>query len=566
MPEQRQPTLSVVAVLCCVSLIAGVVWSSDRGLGLTDEAYYLLSAIHPEQVQLYISAQHWVLAPLWALTGSLEAFRLVGAVILLGSAGLLAMGATRAMAAVTGYPVPALTTLGVAAASGVGALAYVATIAPSPSYNLLASAGGYGAVGCALLALNRGRWVGLSLAIAAGGWLAVSLINKPSAGVCVGLTVLALVAGLQSGGRKWGIIGAGVLGTVATLGWFAAMQPSAVAIEDSFRGGLDLFRMVQTEPVMERLMRYAVTTAAFVVGAVTAFWPTALLAVALLVYPRNWLAWVLVGAALVGVLLGKHHMAGMTRYVGMVQAHYALLIVTLALGVRYWIGHAQLRWLFAGLLVLPFSIAIGTGNALFTQVIVALAPWTMVAAMLGMVAGQSPALRLAQRGVAALLLVVVTAQVFNSFTREPYHLHAPLIAQTEVVSVGRLGALRVDPFTADFLAQVAGIRQVCGIGPETAYLGIFNLPGLALLLDAVAPVTPWLNNVDQLAAVLKHWQPDPARPTVLALSPEVWRDPAVLPLAIWPPAGQRRLCGKAKLPYDGTEVEFWLVGGRGALN
>lgn len=168
----RQRMLCMVAILCCAGLIAAVIWSSDRGLELTDEAYYLLSAIHPEQVQLYISAQHWVLAPLWAITESLQGFRLTGAALLLGAAVLLALGATRCLALLTGTLPAVFTYLGVAAAGGVGALLYVVTIAPSPSYNLLASAGAYGAAGCALLAVDQRRKVACGALCAGAGGVA----------------------------------------------------------------------------------------------------------------------------------------------------------------------------------------------------------------------------------------------------------------------------------------------------------------------------------------------------------------------------------------------------------
>lgn len=555
----RQHMLLAIAGLSVTCLIAGIIWSSDRGLELTDEAYYLLSAIHPDQIKLYISAQHWVLAPLWSLTGSLQGFRLLGAAILLGSAALLALGATRCLALLTGGAPSVATYLGVAAAGGVGALLYAVTIAPSPSYNLLASAGAYGAAGCALLAMDRRRAAGtVAFCVVSGGWLAICLINKPSAGICVGLTVLALVIGLFSDRRKWLAVGAGILGTVVTLTLFLLSQPSLLAVQDSIRGGLDLFRMVQTEPVAERLVRYAVGMLVFTVKALLAFAPAVILAAALPRYPRRGLALSMLFLALCSIIIGKHYQGGMTQYVDVAETAYVLLILAVGLGFRGWIGHPKVRLLVAGLIILPFSISIGTGNSLFTQVIVALAPWTILATLLCLIGNHAPAIRLAQTGVTLLLLTVIPVQVLTSYTADPYHLNAPLTDQSEPVAVGRLGTVRVDPVTLQLLADMDAVRTTCAIQPDAYFLGLYNVPGLALVLDAIPPVTPWVGNAAQTATVLSNWQPKPKDQVVLALTPEAQaiRSDLMEGLRRGPDPGT--YCGSATFPKEATRVEFWL--------
>lgn len=555
-----QRLLCTIAILSFASLFAGVIWSSDRGLELTDEAYYLLSAIHPDQVQLYISAQHWVLAPLWAMTESLQGFRLVGATLLIGTAVFLALGVTRSLALLTGSVPTVFTFLGVSAAGGVGALLYVVTIAPSPSYNLLTSAGAYGAVGCALLAVDRHRKVASgAICLFAGGWLALSIMNKPSAGVCIGLTVLALVLGLQSGSRKWLMVGAGGLGTLLTLSVFVLMQPSVQAVYDSLSGGLELFRLVQTEPIAARLARYVVTILFSTGEALLSFGPAVLVTAALPRYPRLWLAISLLFLALSSIIIGKHYLGGMTRYESISEAIYALLILSITLGFRTWIDHPKIRLLFASLLILPFSSTIGTGNSLFTQVIVALAPWTILAVLACMIASRNAVIRFAQVGTTVLLLIVIPVQVISSFTREPYHLNAPLTAQSEVAFVRRLGSLKIDPATRQFLIEMEMLRKVCAIGPDAFFLGLFNVPGLALVLDAIPPVTPWLNNTDQAATLLSHWTLDPTRQVILALTPEVQADPLTLPAAIQPKLGTGKYCGSATLPYESKKIELWLL-------
>lgn len=560
LPWKSLRWLSFLAIICCASVIAGVIWSSGRGLELTDEAYYILSAIHPDQVQLYVSAQHWMLAPLWALTESLQGFRLIGATLLVSASTLLSLGAARCFAIYTGFAPTALTLLGVVAAGGIGALLYVVTIAPSPSYNLLASVGAYAAMGCALFALDR-RQIGASFALCclAGAGLAICVLNKPAAGICVGLTILVLILYLQSDWRKWIMVGAGGMGTISTLGLFVLIQPSQLTVFESLSGGLELFRMVQTEPILARLIRYVATVAIATSKALLLFLPVVIFTVVVMRNSRQWQAWGLLLTALCTIIIGKHYLGGMTRYTSIAEAIYALLIIGIALGFNTWIRGRKTRLLFAGLLVLPFSITIGTGNSLFTQVIVALAPWTIFAFLSCWMANKSEAVRLAQTGITAVLLILIPVQVFSSFTREPYHLNAPLTAQSEDVFIPRLGALKVDLTTAQFLIQMNGAQSNCAIRPEAFFVGLFNVPGLALLLDATPPVTPWLNNSAQATTILSYWRPNSKTQVIVALTSEAKKQPSTLPQDFQPSAVFSKFCGTVTFPFESKEVDIWLL-------
>ena len=559
MTDQRSADLlAMVALLCLAVLVAGVVWASDRGLELTDEAYYLLSAIHPEQVTLYISAQHWVLAPLWRLTQSLQGFRLTGAAILIGSASVLAMGAARAFTQVTKGQAARLLDLGMTMAAGcIGALLYVATIAPSPSYNLLASAGAYGAFGFALLALDRRLGPSLGLGGLGGVALAVCFVCKPSAGVCVGLTVLLVVLGLQSGPRKWAICGMGLLGALGTVALMVAVQPREPSVIDSLRGGLDLFRMVQTEPMTDRLIRYAVTLATFFAKSLVAFWPVIGLVILSWRYPRRWLFGLTLLVWPLNLYVERNYLSGMTALVRMAEAIYVLVFVIVALWLNGAAVPGKAKLLLGALFCLPFAATIGTGNELFTQVVVALAPWTVGVAVLARACDPRLPTFLLQRGATGLLLILLTVQITVSYLRDPYHLAEPLIRQTETVRVPQLGMVKVDPQTRQFLDQIAQARQTCAIVPGGAYFGMFNLPGLALTLDLVPPVTPWLNNAEQTVTVLQRWSPGAFDRIVVALSADARAKPLLLPPDLRPDAKGYAFCGRATVPQDGQVIDIW---------
>jgi hypothetical protein len=92
---------------------------------------------------------------------------------------------------------------------------------------------------------------------------------------------------------------------------------------------------------------------------------------------------------------------------------------------------------------------------------------------------------------------------------------------------------------------------------RAAYLGLFNLPGVALTLGAVPPVTPWINNTQQIEAVLRHWSPSATERVVIALSSDAQANGSTLPTELRPTPDSHQLCGRATVPYNAQEIEIW---------
>ncbi|MCR9089622.1 MAG: hypothetical protein NXH97_23140 [Rhodobacteraceae bacterium] len=548
-----------VALLCGGLLVAGVIWASGRGFEITDEAYYLLSAIYPERVELYVSAQHWVTAPLWAVTGSLQGFRLIGAAVLAFSSAVLGFGILRVLQSYGPENPSRLCRAGLVAASVIGALAYVATIAPSPSYNLLAAAGAYGGAGFALLAVERNRAsVAMCLYLLAGLSLAVSFVSKPSAGVCATLLVALLILITVRGPSKF-LFGP-VVAAAMVVGLFClyALQPSDPPVLDSLRNGLELFRIVQSEPVGVRLLRYTTTTLGAMGQALIALAPGLLLAVALLAFQKLWLAVLLPLILLASVVMGAHYLGGAYEYHRQMEAVFALMVVLILLSVRPLINWPRLALTTAALLLLPYAVAIGTGNALFTQPIVSLAPWIAVAAMLAVQTGLgTPPVVLARQGTAALLLLLLTSQILTSYGRAPYHLAEPLTGQAEPATIDRLGDVRVDLATIQMLDDVARARETCALASGADFLGLYNVPGLALAFAAQPPVSPWLNNLSQLEMIGTTWHPAPNRRVILALTSEAQGPSAQLPENLLPLHDGHVFCGQVRVAFNGEAVDIW---------
>lgn len=550
------PLLNAATFATSLILLAAVVWVSDRAIEITDEAYYILSGAYPEALTAYISAQHWALAPLWALVGSLQGFRLLGIAILISSVALLAYGTSRVAVAGGILPASRFQVVALSAAGSIGALLYVSTISPSPSYNLLASAGGYATLGLAFLcATSQHRALDILGGLACGGVLTITFINKPPAAVCCALLALAVIVLLRERRGTGLCVAVGLAGGLLSLGGLVALNWQGGALLEHLETGLALFREVQTEPIPVRLWRYKVEMGQSIFDSVIGFAPALALCIYMLCDARRWMPAAVFVLVLGSIIYGEHYLGGRTQYQTQIEALVALLVLSLVAAGPAWTAHRTTAILVAALICLPYAVAMGTGNSMFTQVIVAAGSWPLLAMLLAQVQpGDTVRCRTAQ-GLALAMMVLILVQVLVSFSRDPYHLDQALFGQTQLVTVPVLGVVRVDPKTTQMLADLRSVRDTCAIAPGAEFIGLYNVPGLSLLLEAIPPVSPWLTNPGQLETLFAAWQPSGR--TVLALSAHAQMTRSALPRVLQPLEEKFKLCGTVIVPFSDESVEIW---------
>jgi hypothetical protein len=558
----REPTLravaltdrgvAVLALLALAAVLAYCGWALDRGFEITDEAYYLLLAMHPDATQLYISAQQWATSLLWDITGSLTTFRASGFVVLVGSSVVLGLGILRVAADRGSWP----QRLSVLSVSIICGLLYAITINVSPSYNLLASAGAYAAFGWMLLACGQpsGALRFASL-IAAGAAVGVEFVCKPSAGVATWLLVAICALVLDGTARpRWSAViflGAGAVACVAAL---LLLQTTPGAALGAFMGGMDLFRMVQGESILTRLWRYAVE---FSIHTATALKVHAFLIAAVILHAfwRRWASLVLVIAALGHVIVSADYFAyGADQYIKYMQ--HALILLALLVLSGWALFSTRERWLAAGLVLLPYSVAMGTGNALFSQVIVSLAPWGGLAALAGYARKNTFQGGAVSRAVLAGFVLMTSVQILVYQSKLPYNMSSSMREQDLPVSVGALGLVRVDAPTRQFVQEMDAAVASCGITPETPFLGLYNIPGAALALNAVPVITPWLNNVAQAEAVLAR-APSVVSEAAIAVKMNADGSLPAFPSQMTDFPSAFRYCGEATYPYGEQRIRIW---------
>jgi hypothetical protein len=551
-----------VWILGCVAvLLIYCLWSLDRGLDLTDESYYLAAAINPDAIILWATAMHWFTSGLWQLSGSLAGFRGMGLAILSASSVVLALGTVRAFQ-MSGIGVVArgLPILLIVACSLAGALLYHAFVPFTPSYNLLAVSGAYMALGLIYLTANIPRSLHLyCFQFLSGTALGISFLAKFSSGV-IAWSIVCGIAAVLGGSFRERILGIGLItGSMATtIGVTVILHTTFSEALAQFRLGALVYMLGANETFPGRLARYFNETSNFLRLIFTGFAIPLVLFGIYAVRPRFWVALIGLAAFAYVVVSEGYLLGGMDQYERQTAPLVVAVILSLLATARLWMQNVKTICLLGALALLPFCIAIGTYNALHTQILFSLAPWGILVGLLAFGIPTIPGSRHAAMLVCVLFITVVTSQVLTNGFREPYRLYRPLPKQTEAITVPPLGTFRVDRETRDSYIKLTQLADSCGIHQGQSFLGLYNIPGIALILQAVPLGFPLLQDRPSTEQILDHLTPETLRSAVVGIDLDSGSyDPSMPKQLATFPTGYR-LCGTVTLLYQKQKVELWV--------
>jgi hypothetical protein len=99
----------------------------------------------------------------------------------------------------------------------------------------------------------------------------------------------------------------------------------------------------------------------------------------------------------------------------------------------------------------------------------------------------------------------------------------------------------------------------CHILPGRPFLGLYNDPGVALVLQATPPLTPWLNNVAQAEMIMAFIDPDTLHSAVIALNLNSDGSRPLLPKQLPSFPNAYKLCGTANYPFENQAIQIWVT-------
>ena len=562
-------------LFCALLVIAYCFWTLDRGFEITDEAYYLLLAMYADSVKVFISAQQWITAGLWHLTASIVLFRAAGMLLLLISSAFLAIGVFSTCLRLNLVAEDFGSESVVVAGSLVCGMLYASTINFSPCYNLLASTGAYGAAGFALLATNQSNFTYKYVLFALAGLaVGVEVLSKPSAGIAT-LGLIAIWGAIFERSlvhRIFGLVTI-VFGTLTFAGVILLVNSKLSDARQAFEQGMQLFRMVQTETIWTRLVRYFIEFWEYFQATLIAF---AIPIVAMigyvttrrLIFAKFGLIALMITLIFGSLVAGEptfslqnlsfdsYLFGGFNRYDVEITAIIAMLMMVLIVSIPVWTKDWSRLALIIGLIFLPYSVAMGTGNALFTQVIDSLAPWGVLVSMLLVAHHPDNLSKIPTTLIGICFIATIVLQIVTSNFR-PYQISLSLTKQDQTATVGNIGRVKVDPETYKFLTEMMATVEECDIAAGAPFIGLYNIPGVALTIQAIPLLTPWLNNREQAEFVLERAHAEEMRSALVAFQ--------MIEEGVFPPLPRQlsafpsgyRYCGSAIYPYRQQRIQIW---------
>ena len=504
-------------VLACLALAA----STGSTLGLWDETYYANWIDTPNAYGAIVQPFGLFLHPAYALFGrSLVAIRLLGLALLVATGAV--MGRELRLYAATVAPAPRLAHLPLA--GGFAALLYYVLWSLTPSYNLLANAGG------ALVLAGGFGWAARDRGAGGSDWLpslccglggAVVFLGKPTSAVLAGALVGVQLVVIARRDRRRALSRAVIAGTCAAVPVAAVIRAAmpfdrfaarigagvgALGADYSMLGLLgEMARSVSRGPwyVFASVMVLLASAAwAHFAGPRTGkVGRTALIAASLALLAMNALQVVLLVRVGIVYNVDPWSLSVGTSVVG-------LFVTTAALGVNLNPMLARDPRLAVPLLLLaatPYLIAFGTANDILRQAGMSLFP-VLVAGVL--CARLSFPLWLTRTTEAVWVVLGVVLLGWSAL--RPYNQPAPVFASTVPTALPFTSSrLRLDPATARYARDLRALARSAGITADTPVLDLSGVsPGTVALLGARAPFFPWIIAFSKRPSVLAvaAWQ------------------------------------------------------------
>jgi hypothetical protein len=559
LPHTGALTACGALLLIFILLLAYCVWTLNRGFDITDESYSLLLSIYPQTFKIFVSAAYWITSLLWQATGSLIAFRASGLVLLLIGAAVLALGAIRAAEQCDMSLLPGHTArLAVVVNACLFALhwdCYGGSIFFTPFYNLITITGTYCAIGFILLSTGRTKAVACGLHALAGGCLGFVMLSKFPTGIdMLGLSFLFIL--LSENTWKIRLTGIALIISMAllTIIMMAWRQMGVFEAWQYFHLGLHFYGVALDDSADARLLRYATEMVAHISSILSHFWlPLAFFALSCAIR-RATFTFVGIGIITLQIVTGGYLRGGIDKLDSQILIADALFISFLLMTVSRWAqGRAILFVLM--LAAIPYGIAVGTNNVLPPQILISLAPWGALCTIISFSHRLSPWIR-----VPSLLMCVVYAAglalpIISSAWQSAYHSKEPLIRQTEAVAIHRLGEILVDHEVHTFIDSLQEAAKKCGIEQGRDFIGLYNIPGVALVLGAVPILTPWLVDQHQAQAWLET-APD-TNNAIIAIQYLPDGNRPDIPKAVIGFPERYRNCGAVIFPYHEQKIELW---------
>ncbi len=529
------PGIGLVAC-CLVVLMSGITWflvNIDRGLDMTDESLYMVSALVMTQETPYLMRSGFYNGMLLTLVGKdLVLLRGFGVILLLAAVLYLVASIYRSWKVLAGETLEMSQVLGMAAAVSAAALTYYAGWLITPSYNWFALFGSLLAIAGLLWLAAQLRETGFELqlqpaagvlphAVAVAVGIVIAFFSKPTSGAGLGVVVflLALAAvRLDTLPRLLLVLGLVTLAMFALHLWFleGGLANYIGIVEWSLQKSELFFSSREPDWLISLAVEdlKSLPEAMFDVLPTALFFASGLLLLRLAYFAlkrpadriQSLSSSVLLGLTLLAgwlELYQQDYWSGGQYAMFDTGKAFALLALLMLLSVAIAPSCAEKarnacpnkRLLLVALLLvlMPLLYAFGSSNGLLRQSSLANLFYALAVLMV-LAFHEIGARRKYLSWMGCLLVFLASAQIVKDARSEPYRLAAPLAKQDQEVTLWATGTrFRVDQPTSKYIRSLQDAALQHGWEEGTPIIDMTGgTPAISLILGATPMGSPWL--------------------------------------------------------------------------
>ncbi len=503
-------SLIFITIACAILMLGYYIFNVNKGYNLLDEGFYLLSGANPADTHEQLSSFNSYLHVFMIFSKNIIFLRLSMLILNTASIFLLAFACTKIIPGKSVSEKRATLLLMVASMITISAIAFM--FPAEPNYNTLTVLGStiYSSLLILLFTADRTRHNNMQLFLL--GFVAIFVFfNKFSTGLI--LIFLAFIAYSLNSIKIRHFSLRGLLSLIAGLSchlfiYFSLLQSWPLFLS-SYKAGLLSMKILQSNhnilnllqlycQQFQDLLKFTYNRYQFIIYTFVII----LLLRPISLFSRLWILRGIISYGMLITFLVLSYSIGNyweSEHSIRLSSFYLFGLLLMCLVWLTYFNFKQLKkpnfknmihcLLFIMLFLLPFIVALGTNNAIYTQILLSCFAWMPIYIFFSLLNSKVIGKTFTYFGVAGISILSLHYAIY-SLKEMPYGLYGNLSAQKQLTTVNDT-ELYLDQTSKYIIDNTRNQLEKCGFKANDYLISLTDVPGLTYAVKARSPACPW---------------------------------------------------------------------------
>lgn len=580
---------SIIAAIFLIATCAFLIATSNLGLDVTDEGFYLLAMRYPQDVSGCSTFFYMYGAlPFSLVDYDIASYRILGLLAILTSSAFFGVQSFKMLSGKIEHSTRSNTGY-IAIFSMLGGTLFYSWFLRAPSYNLFSSVGIMLSLGMFFQGISselnfRRRAISFFVC---GFFLGFSAFCKCTAAALVFFSILCIILVEERKSKREKVV---MVQTIISGGMFwVAIHIGAICSWNEtvriFENGFSYVTALGSGYGWTLIHGYADQLAAAIGRALWHFkWAFCMLSILVITSAakrfsllRNFRTPVICIVLLVGVVcaaLNRHDFGGLTYLNRILSAWAAWMLLLFGLVVYEFLlfGKEAVKMperikciSIIFLFLLPFISSVGTNNHITQNALFLMAPWLVLIGIMTISLSRSTDTVVIKVFLAVIFGALCMGQIYHAGMQNPYRQSAPI---TKHQFPAAYSDIRLDKGISKYFNELSELCIKSGFKRGDDILALYSQPGIVLLLGGRSPGMPWYSDAysgfKQAQELAFFWAGSARlRNSFILIRPDRVDElrASFLNVGICF-SDEYQLCGEISCPLDSPIMQLWKPVGR----